>query len=72
MRDNRECDVCVLVDGDHGVKQVGYCSLCNAWMCEACRSDTVRRAKAWKIRTMRGLRRGLGLDKVDGEVEDGQ
>jgi hypothetical protein len=69
----RECDVCVLVDKDHEPKaEVGYCSMCNAFMCPACRDDGPRRAKAWGIRTIQRMKAGLGM-KVDGEgVKDGR
>lgn len=60
----RACDVCTLVDGDETPKETGYCGICRAHMCEPCRDDTPRRARAMALRHLKGLRRGLGLDKV--------
>ncbi len=45
-----ECDVCVLVDGDHSLKEVGYCSICDAHICQACQPNLVKRANAMRIR----------------------
>lgn len=42
----RACDVCRLVDADTTVKNCGYCSLCDAWICEHCVADWPRRIKA--------------------------
>lgn len=33
----RACDVCVIVGGDHTVKDTKYCSLCDSWLCDDCR-----------------------------------
>jgi len=40
------CDVCRLIDGDLTRKSVTYCGFCKAWMCEKCRKDPIRRARA--------------------------
>ena len=43
----KECDVCILIDNDYLLKEnVLYCSLCKKWMCDRCRNDLIRRAKA--------------------------
>jgi hypothetical protein len=52
------CEVCYLLDGDTTVKQVEYCSLCDAWMCEQCRNNYLRRMKAMIVRRMVGGRGG--------------
>lgn len=44
------CDVHVLVDGDSADRSVVYCAICDAWICEICSDDLVKRAKAWGIR----------------------
>ena len=43
---HRACDVCRLVDYDTTPKMCSYCSLCDAWICEADTSNWVRRIKA--------------------------
>lgn len=55
------CDVCALVDGDHTVKSVVYCSKCDANLCDRCWGKPGRRARAWLLRGMgrgKGRRRG--------------
>lgn len=56
MTDGRKtgtCDVCSLVDGDESPKDVGYCGMCKAWLCEHCRTSLGRRAIA-------ALKKGVG------------
>jgi len=56
----RACDVCELVDGDASVKaDTRYCPLCKAWMCNRCRGDLTRRAKAAGKRAGRGVMEAL-------------
>ena len=40
------CKVCELVDDDSSIKQVFYCSTCQAYICLACRPNFLKRAKA--------------------------
>jgi hypothetical protein len=51
----RHCDVCMLLDGDMSPKEVLYCKLCNAFMCEPCRRNNWRRAGASIAKHTRGL-----------------
>lgn len=44
------CDVCLLVDGDAGEKEVRYCSRCDARICRSCTRDWGRRARAALLR----------------------
>lgn len=44
------CDVHRLVDGDAGIRKVLWCKVCQAWICDECRPDLVKRAKAMAIR----------------------
>lgn len=44
------CDVHRLVDKDLGERRVGYCSQCDAYMCDECRGNVVKRAQAWMLR----------------------
>lgn len=42
------CDVCLLVDGDRRAdKPISWCERCQAWICDACRRDWIRRGEAW-------------------------
>jgi hypothetical protein len=41
-----KCDVCVLVDGDHRIKEVNYCGRCDANICSECQPNTIKRAEA--------------------------
>jgi len=43
---NRMCDVCRLLDYDTEKKLCSYCSLCDAWICEADSNKWGRRIKA--------------------------
>lgn len=47
-----ECDVCRLAYGDKTPKTTGFCKLCNAWICEACKNN-------WTSRAIAALKRGL-------------
>jgi len=49
----RHCDVCFLLDGDLTPKEVLYCKLCDAFMCEPCRKNKWRRVGATIARQMR-------------------
>ena len=40
------CDVCRIVDGNFDIKTVRYCSMCKAWICDACRPKYTKRAIA--------------------------
>ena len=52
------CDVCFLLDMDGSKKIVEFCSVCNSFICDRCRNDWERRAKAAleKIRRSRMIR----------------
>lgn len=45
-----QCDVCVLVKGEHALKRVSYCGMCKAWLCESCRKRLDQRTIAAIIR----------------------
>jgi hypothetical protein len=41
------CDCCRLLRGDQSLKQVNWCGLCKAWLCDVCRkspADSIRAA----------------------------
>lgn len=40
------CTCCERLDGDTSPKMVAYCSVCDAWLCDECREDYWRRARA--------------------------
>ena len=40
------CDVHSLVNNDNAMREVAYCSKCNAWMCKRCEGDIPKRALA--------------------------
>lgn len=40
------CDVCRLLEGNTQQKMVCWCGLCQAWLCDKCRNNPVRRALA--------------------------
>lgn len=40
------CDVCFLIDGDQTLKPCTYCPKCDAFLCERCQVDPVRRFRA--------------------------
>lgn len=42
----RHCDVCYLLDGNTSPKEVKYCALCDAFMCDTCRVSLFRRSLA--------------------------
>lgn len=48
------CDCCWLVDRDGSAKPVQFCGLCQAWLCELCRGNAVRRANAAWLRLRQG------------------
>lgn len=41
------CRVCTLLDNDESVKLVHWCKDCTAYICDPCRSDMIRRARAF-------------------------
>lgn len=43
---DKVCRVCELVDRDYSKKKVVYCSFCEAYICDGCRNDVVKRGKA--------------------------
>lgn len=53
------CDVCKLIDKSEELKDVGYCPMCNAWLCESCRTNPRRRAIAAGLRAFMRLKQGL-------------
>ncbi len=40
------CRVCELVDGDYTEKEVAFCKICVAYICERCWNSKSRRMKA--------------------------
>lgn len=44
------CDCCWLLDGDCRTKLVTWCSLCSSWLCEPCKFDPLRRARAAMVK----------------------
>ena len=44
--EQRMCDVCLILDRDQSTKLCTFCGLCNAWICEGCKSNPVRRSLA--------------------------
>ena len=40
------CDVCKLLDTDYNEKEVFYCKECNAYICELCKCNYLRRGIA--------------------------
>jgi hypothetical protein len=41
------CTVCIVLDHDTSEKLVSYCAMCDAYLCDRCRSDMGRRARAF-------------------------
>ena len=41
------CKVCELVDGDVRVKATQWCDVCEAYICQGCKFDLVRRTQAF-------------------------
>jgi hypothetical protein len=60
--ETRPCDVCVKLDGDATPKLCGYCSVCNAWMCETCIPDIPRRTRAFGLKVAEKVKEKLGFD----------
>lgn len=48
-----KCDVCTLVFKDESVKQVQYCNICRAWLCEKCERLWWARFRAAVMRHVR-------------------
>lgn len=42
----RVCDCCRILDDDWQVKLCRFCEFCQAWLCDRCRRDPWRRARA--------------------------
>jgi hypothetical protein len=61
----RHCDVCFLLDGNLTPKQVLYCKLCDAFMCEPCRKSPGRRLGAKIARTMRKILNGNRMPRLE-------
>ena len=53
------CDVHELVDGDSSKRMVAYCRICDAWMCDTCKDNELKRVAAWGIRANRKLSQTL-------------
>jgi hypothetical protein len=51
------CDVCRLVDDDEAPKPCRFCAWCKSWLCERCRPDLMRRARAATIQAARNVGR---------------
>lgn len=50
------CDCCFLVDGDTTFKLVTYCEECNAYICNDCEGNNIKRGKAYVTRKIEGLK----------------
>lgn len=65
MNDLGVCDVHQLLEGDTTPRAVKYCSRCDAYICEECRTSTSKRARAaFKRLTDRAVQRlmaGMGV-----------
>lgn len=44
--------MCDLLDGDRSPKPVIYCGFCDAWLCDRCKQDMARRARAAAARVV--------------------
>lgn len=44
------CDVCFYVDKDKTTKNITYCEFCNAFICNECENNYLKRAKAALIK----------------------
>jgi hypothetical protein len=64
------CDVCRLLDGDLSLKNCGFCSLCDSWICEADRTDWLRRARAAVARKLEPNYKGLPEYTINGIDND--
>jgi hypothetical protein len=40
------CECCRRLENDTGLKPVQWCGLCQAWLCDRCRGDLMRRVHA--------------------------
>ena len=49
------CDVHKYALGDTSKRRVLYCSDCNAWICDECRPNVMRRAKAMLVRSYKDI-----------------
>jgi len=57
------CHVHYLVHGDKEIRDIAYCSKCDAWICTECSPNKILRAKAMAISL---LRRAKGEIDSDG------
>ena len=48
------CDVHRLVNKDYETREVQYCGLCDAWMCDECWHNYPKRALAASIKMVKG------------------
>lgn len=46
------CEVHRLVDGDTTIRLVKWCELCKAFICDDCRPNPIKRAKAAALRIL--------------------
>lgn len=49
------CEACLRIDRDNRIKNVTFCPLCNAWLCDSCKRNWPRRAKAAALRQISNL-----------------
>ncbi len=49
------CEVHKYALNDHKIRNVFYCTVCEAWICDECNNDYVLRAEAAAIRKLRRL-----------------
>lgn len=48
------CDVHRLCDKDVASRKVRYCSVCKSWICDECRGNWPKRAKAALLKGLEG------------------
>ena len=53
------CDACSLIDGDTSEKAITKCRACDADLCEGCKGDWPRRARAAAIRAGRVVKKAV-------------
>jgi len=49
------CKVCQLIDKDETTKEVHFCVQCNEWICEECRPNMLKRAKAALVKLIKNM-----------------
>lgn len=47
------CDVHRLVNKDLTLREVAYCSLCDAWICDKCSPNLAKRAYAMTLKALK-------------------